>query len=130
MRPFRYSPFWFLLGWLGVGLVVYLSLTSTPIRTTLLYGDKLGHLLAYALLMGWFVQIYQRRGWLVAHALFLLLLGVSIEFLQELNGRYFEYADMAANGLGVLLGALTVLTPWRDLLLRLERHGIDRARAF
>lgn len=121
MRPFRYSLFWFLLGWMGVGIVVYLSLTSTPVRTTLVYGDKLGHLLAYALLMGWFVQIYQRRGWLVAHALFLLVMGVSIEFLQELNGRYFEYADMAANGIGVLLGAMMALTPWRDLLLRLER---------
>ncbi|HEX9803832.1 MAG TPA: VanZ family protein [Gammaproteobacteria bacterium] len=121
MRPFRFSRFWLLLGWAGVGAVIYLSLTSTPIRTTLLYGDKLGHLLAYGVLMGWFVQLYQRRAWLVLHAIFLLLLGVSLEFLQGMTGRWFEYADMGANGLGVLLGAATAMTPWRDLLLRLER---------
>ena len=121
MRPFRFSLLWLLFGWLGVGIVVYLSLTSTPIRTSLLYGDKLGHLLAYAVLMAWFVQIYQSRIWLVLHAILLMLMGVSLEFLQDLSGRYFEYADMAANGLGVALGSLSVLTPWRDMLLRLER---------
>lgn len=121
MHPFRFSAFWLLLGWAGVGAVIYLSLTSTPIRTTLLYGDKLGHLLAYGALMGWFVQLYQRRAWLVLHAIFLVLMGVSLEFLQGMTGRWFEYADMGANGLGVLLGAATAMTPWRDLLLRLER---------
>ena len=124
MRPFRYWLFWLLLGWVGVGLLVYLSLTSTPIRTTLAYGDKLGHLGGYALLMAWFVQIYQRRAWLLLHAILLLVLGVSIEFLQELNGRYFEIADMVANGIGILLGFLVVLTPLREMLLRLERHLI------
>ncbi len=122
MRPFRFARFWLLLGWVGVGVVVFLSLTSTPIRTTLVYGDKLGHLLAYAVLMGWFVQLYQRRAWLLLHALFLALLGVSLEFLQELYGRHFEYADMAADALGVLLGAASALTPWQDALLRLERR--------
>ena len=122
MRPFRFSLFWFLLGWVGVIAVVYLSLTSTPIRTALIYGDKLGHLLAYAVLMSWFVQLFQRRGWLLLHAVFLILMGVSLEFLQGLYGRYFEYADMAANTIGVFLGSLTALTPWRDLLLRLERR--------
>lgn len=122
MRPFRYSFFWLLIGWVGVGLIVYLSLTSTPIRTTLAYGDKLGHLIAYALLMAWFVQIYQKRAWLMLHAVLLVLMGASLEFLQEMHGRYFEYADMAANAIGVLLGSLVVMTPWRDILLRMERR--------
>jgi VanZ family protein len=121
MRPLRFSLFWLLLGWAGVGTVIYLSLTSTPIDTTLVHGDKLGHLLAYGVLMGWFVQLYQRRGWLVLHALFLVLMGVALEFLQGMTGRWFEYADMAANSIGVLLGAATAMTPWRDILLRLER---------
>ncbi len=122
MRPFRFSLFWFLLGWVGVIAVVYLSLTSTPIRTALIYGDKLGHLLAYMVLMAWFVQLFQWRTWLLLHAGFLILMGISLEFLQDMNGRYFEYADMAADALGVLFGALTALTPWRDLLLRMERR--------
>ncbi len=122
MRPFRYSLFWLLLGWVGVGMVVYLSLTSTPIRTSLIYGDKLGHLIAYALLMAWFVQLFQRRFWLLFHASLLVVMGVSLEFLQELYGRYFEFADMAADLAGILLGALTAWTPWCDVLLRLERR--------
>ncbi len=122
MRPFHHPLFWLLIGWFLVGGMIYLSLTSTPIKVTLLYGDKLGHMLAYTLLMSWFVQLYQGRGWLIAHALFLLMLGASLEFLQDLNGRYFEYADMVANAAGVLLGSATLLLPWRDLLLRLERR--------
>lgn len=122
MRSFRYSYFWLLIGWCGVGLMVYLSLTSTPVRISLSYGDKVGHLLAYMLLMTWFVQLYRRRGWLLLHALLLLLLGASLEFVQEMHGRYFEYADMVANGIGVMLGACVALTPARDMLLRLERR--------
>jgi hypothetical protein len=48
-------------------------------------------------------------------------MGVALEFLQGMTGRWFEYADMAANSIGVLLGAATAMTPWRDILLRLER---------
>lgn len=125
MRPFRYSLFWLMLGWVAVGVVVYLSLTSTPVRVTLAYGDKLGHLLAYALLMAWFVQIFQRRIWLLLHGVLLMMMGISLEFLQELYGRYFEYADMVADGIGILLGSFVVLTPWRDSLLRLERRLVS-----
>jgi VanZ family protein len=127
MRPFRYSPLWLSLGWLGIGMVIYLSLTSAPVAIPMTFGDKLGHLLAYGVLMGWFVQLYQRRAWLLGHAVLLLLLGITLEFLQELNGRYFEYADMLANGLGILLGAATMLTPWRDALQRLERRFTQQA---
>lgn len=122
MRPFRFGLFWLLLGWAGVGVMIYLSLTSAPVRISLAYGDKIGHLLAYTLLMSWFVQIYERRGWLLLHAILLLLLGISIEYLQEFRGRYFEIADMVANGTGVLLGFLLSLTPLREGLLRLERR--------
>ncbi len=122
MRPFHHSLFWLLLGWVGVGVLIYLSLTSTPLRISLTYGDKLGHLIAYMLLMTWFVQLYQRRAWLLFHAILLLILGTALEFVQEMRGRYFEYADMLANSIGVLLGFMVVMTPWRDLLLRLERR--------
>lgn len=122
MRPFCYPLFWLLMGWAGVGLLIYLSLTSTPIRISVHYGDKLGHMIAYTLLMTWFVQIYQRRAWLLLHAVLLLILGTTLEFIQESHGRYFEYADMAANSIGVLLGFLVVKTPLRDVLLRLERR--------
>lgn len=128
MRSFRFSLFWLLIGWVGVGLMVYLSLTSTPIRTTLAYGDKLGHFLAYTLLMSWFVQLFQRRMWLLLHAVLLIAMGATLEFIQESHGRHFEYADMVANTLGVLFGGLTALTPWRDVLMRLEHRLLGLSR--
>jgi VanZ family protein len=72
------------------------------------------------MLMGWFVQLYQSRAMLVAYALFLVALGVVLEFLQGMTGRYFEVADMAANTLGVVFGLLLLFTPLRTLLQRFE----------
>ncbi|MCW8918813.1 MAG: VanZ family protein [Gammaproteobacteria bacterium] len=120
MRPLRYFHLWLVLGWLAVATVVLLSLISQPPEVPLRYGDKWGHLLAYGVLMGWFVQLYQRRGMLLLHALFFVVLGVALEFLQGYTGRYFEYADMAANTGGVALGLALAFTPWQSLLLRWE----------
>ncbi|MEN8169747.1 MAG: VanZ family protein [Pseudomonadota bacterium] len=122
MRPLRFTKLWLALGWLVVGTVIYLSLTPHPVNLSISYGDKVGHFVSYALLMGWFVQIYQSRLMLVFHALFFIATGVVLEYLQSYYGRYFEYADMAANTGGVLLGLLLLLTPWKLLLLRWERR--------
>ena len=49
---------WLAVGWFGVGLVVFLSLTPTPPEVDLgAYTDKWEHLTAYALLMWWFCQL-------------------------------------------------------------------------
>lgn len=126
MRPLRYFRLWLVLGWLAVAAVVVLSLISQPPEVPLRNGDKWGHLLAYGVLMGWFVQLYQRRATQLWHALFLVVLGVTLEFLQGYTGRFFEYADMVANTSGVALGLALAFTPWQALLLRWEsRH--DRA---
>jgi hypothetical protein len=122
MHPFRYPALWLLLGGGGIATVIYLSLTSEPLAVPFAFSDKVGHLLAYAVLMGWCVQLFHRHRILVACGLGLLAMGVGLEFLQGMSGRYFEYADMAANGLGVFIGALSLRTPWHDILLRLERR--------
>lgn len=122
MREFRYPRLWLFVGWFGIVLLIYLSLATLSVDSGIDHGDKLGHLLAYALLMGWFVQLF--RGWhtILRYAVALIALGIGLEFLQQLTGRYFEYADMLANTLGVCLGMLTALTPLRDRLLRLEKY--------
>ncbi len=123
MRPLRYFRLWQAMGWLAVVATIYLSLTSEPVvELSFDYGDKLGHFLAYGVLMGWFVQLYQSRARLIAHALFLISLGVGLEFLQQYSGRYFEVADMVANASGVVLALLLLFTPGQALLLRLERR--------
>jgi VanZ family protein len=127
VRSLRYFTLWLALGWLAVVVVVYLSLTSHPVTVPLRYGDKLGHLLAYGVLMAWFVQLYQRRGVLLLHALLFIVTGVVLEFLQGYTGRYFEYADMAANTAGVVLGLIVSFTPWQSLLLRGERFLLPAA---
>lgn len=126
MRPLRYFRLWLALGWLAVAVVVALSLTSHPINVPSRYGDKWGHLLAYGVLMGWFVQLYQRRGVLLLHALFFVVLGVALEFLQGYTGRYFEYADMVANTTGVVLGLSLSYTRGQSLLLRGESRLAGR----
>ncbi len=121
MRGFHYPWLWLTIGWLGIVLLVTLSLVSVTVTTTLIaYEDKLFHLVAYALLMGWFIQLYQKWKLILLHAGGLIALGITLEFFQPLNGRHFEYADMAANTLGVLTGCLLAFTPLRDRLLWLE----------
>ena len=128
MRPLRYFKLWLLLGWLIVGVVIALSLISKPpVDIPVRFGDKIGHVMAYSVLMGWFVQIYQSHKVLFIHALLFIATGVVLEFLQGYTGRYFEYADMAANTSGVLLGMLLLLTPMRTLLLRFEGRFLIRS---
>lgn len=127
MRPLRLFALWLSLGWLTIAVVIALSLMPHPIRLPLSFGDKIGHFSSYALLMGWFVQLYHSRLLLWLHALLLVALGVGLEFLQGYTGRHFEYADMAANSCGVLLGLGLLWTPWQELLLRCERRFISYA---
>lgn len=121
MRDLRYPWLWLFIGWFGIALVIFLSLTSLSFHTGIDYGDKLGHLLAYTLLMGWFVQLYRRWPMILLHALLLILLGITLEFLQQRTGRTFEVADMLANALGVILGILSTFTPLRKNLQWFEQ---------
>lgn len=124
MPQLHYRRFWLALGWLLVGAVIYLSLTPHPPHLpNLAFGDKLGHVGAYLLLMAWFCQIvwsFPRRA---ATALSLAGLGVILEFFQGWGGhRFFEYADMLANGLGVLAGWGLAQTPAGRWLARLDER--------
>jgi VanZ family protein len=92
-------------GWLYAAAIVFLSLTPKPPDPGFASGDKLGHLLAYGLLMFWFCLLYRYRYTRLAYAIGWIALGVALEFAQGATGyRSFEIADMAANSLGVLLG--------------------------
>lgn len=109
---------WRLLGWALVLLVVYLSLTPKPPPATMNFGDKIGHLAAYAALMGWWMQIERRPERL---ALLFVLMGLALEILQSFTGyRNGDIFDMAANTLGVGLGWLSALL-LPNWLTRLDR---------
>ena len=109
---------WRLLGWALVLLVIYLSLTPKPPPATMNFGDKIGHLAAYAALMGWWMQIERRPERL---ALLFVLMGLALEILQSFSGsRNGDIFDMAANTLGVGLGWLSALL-LPNWLTRLDR---------
>ena len=103
---FQYLFVWVFIGCLVVALVFYLSLISNPPEVIEFpFADKLEHLLAYSVLMGWFCQIYASKKYQLILAVVFCLMGLSLEFIQGWGGhRYFEFADMAANTAGVLLG--------------------------
>ena len=98
-------------GWLYAAALVWLSLSPSTPDPGLEYGDKLGHFFAYGVLMFWFCFLYRSRNTRLAYGAGWIFLGVAIEFAQGATGyRSFELADMAANALGVVAGALAALS--------------------
>ena len=87
--------------------IAWLSLTPSPPQVEFRESDKVGHMLAYGLLMFWFAELYTRR---MFFALGFIAMGVGLEFVQGMLGyRTFDVFDMLANTLGVLLGWLAAV---------------------
>ena len=120
-RALRWLNVWLATGWCLIAAVIYLSLTPAPPKMDMPAGDKIGHVLAYTVLMFWFSQIYYARRSRVLIALGFVLLGISLEFLQGLGGeRQFEVADMIANTAGVMIGWMSGPPRTGNLLSRVE----------
>ena len=92
------------------------------------FGDKLGHLLAYGTLTGWFGQLYTRFKTQLWIFLGFCLMGIVLEILQGLGpARYFEYADMVANALGAALGWWLTRTWFAGALHKVERLILSKS---
>jgi len=120
---FRYFLLWHLAGWGLVSTVLYLSLMPAPPEVLdFTFSDKLEHLFAYSVLMGWFAQLYVLRERQIVIVVALCLMGVAVEFIQGWGGhRFFDVVDMAANSLGVLLGWWLSNKWLAGSLLRIDR---------
>ena len=115
---------WLTIGYALVALVVYLSLTSSPVDTGLSfpYQDKVFHAFAYFVLMAWFAQIYHDRFQRNLIAVMFIIMGVTLEYLQSFDpNRFYEYGDMVANTMGVVIGLLLALTAAKNCLLKIEK---------
>jgi VanZ family protein len=127
-NPLRLFPLWLLVGAGLIALVIFLSLTPKPPHLVdFKMSDKLGHGLAYAALMGWFGQLYRGKLPLALFALGFVLLGVSMEYLQMWGGvRDFEYDDMLADTIGVVVGWILTASVFKDSLNWVEKRlGLD-----
>ena len=131
LPPLHLRPLWLAVGWAGVALVIYLSLTSSPLPSGEVLGFDFAHAVAYACLMFWFAQLYEGRGERAVIAVALAALGVALEVLQGWTGyRGFSYADMRDDALGVALGWWLATTPLSRVLplvdARLAGAGTQR----
>ena len=122
MRPLRFSPLWLTLGWLLIALLIYVSVMASPPEVPHFSGgDKLTHLLAYAVVMLWFGLIFlPGRTYLILGFGFIMM-GFALEIIQGAIGyRSMEVLDMVSNTLGVLLGGLLANTRLSALLVNVE----------
>lgn len=69
--------------------------------------DKTHHLVAYALLM-LPTAISKPKGWIFIGLLFIAYSG-AIELIQPIVNRHGEWADLAANSAGILLGVFVAM---------------------
>lgn len=119
--------------------IIFLSLAPPPSPSNLEDGffsfliqlpyiDKVEHVFAYFILMGWFAQIdhvpRQRMNYLIGF----ILLGILLEILQGLSGiRTADWRDELANSFGVLLAWQLTRKDLADFLLHFEHRFLLRA---
>lgn len=119
----KYRKLWLAVGWLLIAMIWYLSLTPKPPEVGIKLWDKLNHFIAYAVLMGWFGQLYLGKGQRVFWFCFFVTMGIGIEIFQGMSGhRFFEYHDMLANTLGVAGAMIVLLLKGDGILLWFEQR--------
>jgi len=115
---------WLAIGYALVVLVVYLSLTSSPVDPGLNipYEDKIYHAFAYFVLMAWFSQIYHDKFQRNMIAMVFIVMGFMMEYLQSFDPKRFaEAGDILANITGVALGFGVALSSAKNILLKIEK---------
>jgi VanZ family protein len=108
-RAATVARLWLGLGWLGLAVVLWGTLTPEPPKLPELpipQFDKLEHFTAFLILTAWFIAAFPGgRRWLWIGAAFIMLGGL-IEILQGWSGfRDAEWLDWAADCAGVAAGA-------------------------
>jgi len=113
---------WLIVGWALVLIIIFLSVTPTPVQIPMKMGDKLEHVLAYAVLMFWFANFYERSVQRTKLAFGFIVMGIALEFIQKWTGyRTFEIADMVAGAAGVASGWIVAPPRMPNCLVRIER---------
>lgn len=88
----------------GITLLSIYPLPELPVLPVVSGGDKIQHLLAYAVLV-FPVALRKPNSWLLI-ALFFIVWSGGIELLQPYVNRHAKWLDMAANTAGIVCGLL------------------------
>lgn len=121
MRELRWRGFWVAAGTALVLLVTWLCLRPSAGGEQLFpNADKLHHAVAFLALAGLLLALVERRHY-AAVCVALLAFGGAIEVAQYLMpyGRSAEWADLAADALGVALGlalSLAIRRSWLQVV--------------
>jgi VanZ family protein len=127
VKPFLWQKLWMSMAYAMLVLVAILSLIPAP--QDMPGNDKVLHLVTYAGLSLVFTVLLIGRHNVWAIVVLLIAFGAAIEGLQGLTGyRMAEAEDLAANSLGVLIGASTYWTPLPLKLRSLERKLLSAVR--
>ena len=121
----KWRPLWQFMGVLIILAIAAFSLVDFGDGESSYIINKGQHLLAYAVLMGWYCQLYRRQTFYQL-ALVAIGYGLAMEIAQSFTDyRVFEFPDLIANTLGVILawilcrfGADRILTGLEHLLRR------------
>lgn len=100
--------FWWALGVLIVVAAIVICLVpGEELPGAFEWNDKLSHVVGHGAMAAYFAGLVPRRGWWKIFV-FLLLFGISIEFLQYYmhDGREGDPRDVIANAGGAALGLL------------------------
>lgn len=115
--------FWLAAGCAILAAIVWLSVMPAPPEIEVTQGDKIGHVLAYGVLMFWFCQLDTAPARRLGYALAFAALGVGLEFIQGALGyRSFEAWDMVADAAGVGAGWLAATLVKPAILERFSRR--------
>ena len=122
MKKLRFIRLWLVIGFLLVGVTCFLTLTPSPPDVgDFPEIDKIGHIVAYSVMMLWFGFIYLRGKRYLRVGLAFIFMGIALELIQGLlDYRSFSTLDMGANTCGVMIGWLLARTRLADSLVRFE----------
>lgn len=104
--PLKLYKLWFSLACFLTLMIIYLSLAANLPNVDVPFDhiDKVEHLTAYAVLMGWWGQLFDRSHF-IKIAIALAAMGIVLEYAQSLTGyRTLDYIDALANTTGIFIG--------------------------
>ncbi len=103
MLPLRFPWLWRVPGWVLVGGVIFGSVAPGNMLQAVPGPDEFQHAGSYFVLTVWFAGLYARSR-LGAIAVMSLTLGLAMEMIQgQLSYRGFDYEDLLANFIGILV---------------------------